>query len=419
MVGRRIFSVYALGVGVWACWSGSAGAYLGPTGACGTPDMRKIAYRAVATDGRGVIYALGTDDRVHECAYNGYALAVFGGSGSGEGQLDRPSSAAVDSTGALAVVDSGNQRLVRFGANRRMLSSWALPAPRAVAAAPDATLYVTTQPPGDQPRIRQLSLSGSALRSWPVPGGVDHLAVGPNGDVYASRAVHQGEVGGGSITTFSARGRRLAKWRFHAGELPRQFAIGAGPWGLAVQPNGTLWVADPSNRRLQAFASDGGVTMVCGDGLQSFFYNPLDVAIGADSFIQVADDNEGTKTLSPTTSPVHRCLGVPARLSGLRVAPARFRPARTPGGRATTIRFSLSRRAPVGATIYRSSGSSRRFIFVGRLVTRMRRPGDHALAFAGWVRGHRLTAGRYRIRLSALDARGRIKSPATASFTVR
>src|SRR5205085_1887375 len=97
------------------------------------------------------------------------------------------------------------------------------------------------------------SLTGGTLRSWTVPGGVDHVAVDPNGNVYAARGVHQGEVGGGSITKFSARGRQLAKWRFHAGELPRQFAVGAGPGALAVQPNGTLWAADEGNRRLQAF----------------------------------------------------------------------------------------------------------------------------------------------------------------------
>src|SRR5947209_7738030 len=180
---RRVLSLCAVGVWVWASWSATAVAYLGPIGGCITPDFKKVAYLGVATNGRGLVYALGSDDRVHECAYNGYVLAVFGGTGSGEGQLDRPSSAAVDTTGALAVVDSGNQRLVRFDSGGRVLSSWALPAPRAVSAAPDGTRYVTTQSAGDQPRIRQLSLTGGTLRSWTVPGGGDHVGVDPDGKI--------------------------------------------------------------------------------------------------------------------------------------------------------------------------------------------------------------------------------------------
>jgi len=70
------------------------------------------------------------------------------------------------------------------------------------------------------------------------------------------------------------------------------------PWGLAVDENGDIYVADTWNHRIQYLDAQGrvlnnwgefGQTRVGGPAIQDFFYGPRDVAVGADSRIYVTD----------------------------------------------------------------------------------------------------------------------------------
>ncbi|MEN6408146.1 MAG: flippase activity-associated protein Agl23, partial [Anaerolineaceae bacterium] len=82
--------------------------------------------------------------------------------------------------------------------------------PRSVAAAPDGTLYVADS---KNNRIQHLAADGTVLESW-----------GTFGDAL------KGEVPGGQFSE---------------------------PWGVAVGPDGSVYVADTWNSRIQKFTADG------------------------------------------------------------------------------------------------------------------------------------------------------------------
>jgi hypothetical protein len=99
----------------------------------------------------------------------------------------------------------------------------------------------------------------------------------------------------------------------------------------------------------------------------------------------------------------------PVRLTGLRVKPNRFRPARRGGAK---VSYRLNRAAVVVFTVQRRKG--RRFTNVRGSFKQAGRRGADALRFSGRIAGKRLRPGRYR-----LVAKPRGGAAARARFSVR
>jgi hypothetical protein len=118
---------------------------------------------------------------------------------------------------------------------------------------------------------------------------------------------------------------------------------------------------------------------------------------------------------TPPTLPPHP---LPPALTGLRVSPATFAPAkRGPavtrrGGTGTSLRFRLSRPAKVE---FRVMGPHRE---IGRFSVRGRR-GANRLRFTGRLRGRSLPPGPYRLMAQATDGDGLTSSAASTAFRVR
>src|SRR6266567_8121971 len=81
----------------------------------------------------------------------------------------------------------------------------------------------------------------------------------------------------------------VTKWGSY-GSAPGQFAY---PRGLAVGPDGSVYLADFSNNRIQKFTNDGGFTLQwgspgAGDGQ---FDQPQDVAVDAQGNVYTIEVN--------------------------------------------------------------------------------------------------------------------------------
>jgi DNA-binding beta-propeller fold protein YncE len=121
-----------------------------------------------------------------------------------------------------------------------------LTAPRAVAVAPNGTVYVADF----LDRIQYFDPDGTYRGQWGGngrdPGQFDFplaLAVGPNGTVYVADSSNR-------IQHFDAAGSYLGEWG-GPGHGRGQFV---SPTGVAVSPDGrTVYVADAGNGRIQAF----------------------------------------------------------------------------------------------------------------------------------------------------------------------
>lgn len=159
----------------------------------------------------------------------------FGTPGSGDGQLKEPSGIAVnEKTGDIYVVDSGNNRVVRFNAAHEFVSTWGF-------GVKDGKKEFEICTSGCR--------AGIAGKSKGALHGAGTIAIdnssGPSaGDIYVEAVTpFEEEVGPKTIETeyaqidkFSPTGEILSQLRSWKGEKFEE------PHGVAVGPNGAVWV---------------------------------------------------------------------------------------------------------------------------------------------------------------------------------
>ncbi len=132
-------------------------------------------------------------------------------------------------------------------------------APRAVAVAKDGSIYVADS---RNHRIQHLGVDGSVYSTWGsfadaaqgiAPGGTFNepwgIAVGPDGSVFVSDTWNH------RVQKFDANGKFITMWGyFGQAEKPDAFW---GPRGIYVDASGKVFVADTGNKRIVVFNSNG------------------------------------------------------------------------------------------------------------------------------------------------------------------
>ncbi|PYK46605.1 MAG: hypothetical protein DME53_01960 [Verrucomicrobia bacterium] len=180
-----------------------------------------------------------------------------GGRGSDKGQFDGPTGIAVDGNGNILVADTNNARIEKFAPSGTFLGAMGikgtgfgqLGAPNGIAVDPAGNIYVAD---ATRHRVEKLAPDGNVIDEWkgPAPGfyGPRGIAIAPDGSIYV---VDQGHT---RIVRFRPDGRVLSIWG-SKGTGEGQFN---DPTSVAVDPrNNRVYVADPINRRIQVFDSNG------------------------------------------------------------------------------------------------------------------------------------------------------------------
>jgi uncharacterized protein (TIGR03663 family) len=179
--------------------------------------------------------------------------------------------------------------------------------PRDIALAPDGTLYVADSA---NHRIVHLSENGQVLQTWgqfgdatkgEAPGGTFNepwgIAVGPDGSVFVTDTWNH------RIQKFTASGEFVKMWGyFGTAETPEGFW---GPRGLAVDSKGNVYVTDTGNKRVVVFNSNGEfVTQFGTTGIDpGQFDEPVGLAIDQNGLVYVADTwNARIQVFTPDAS---------------------------------------------------------------------------------------------------------------------
>jgi uncharacterized protein (TIGR03663 family) len=176
--------------------------------------------------------------------------------------------------------------------------------PRGVVAAPDGTIYVADT---DNHRIQHLDRDGTPLHEWgsfadlasgPAPGGTFYepwgIAVGSDGSVYVADTWNH------RIQKFTAEGEFLTMWGYFG--QAEQFDGFWGPRDVVVDAEGRVIVSDTGNKRIVIFGPNGeGIAEFGEEGYEpGQFYEPVGLAMDAEGILYVADTwNQRIQTFEP------------------------------------------------------------------------------------------------------------------------
>jgi sugar lactone lactonase YvrE len=259
---------------------------------------------AVAVDSAGNLYIADTSNQrirkvsggtITTIAGNG----IFGFSGDGgpatSASLGTPMGVAVDAAGNLYIADTGNARIRKvsggtittvagngvlgFSGDGGPATSASLSEPNGVAVDSAANLYIA-DPVGQ--RVRQVSngtistVAGNGDGGFGGDGGSatsaslnspTGVAVDAAGNIYIADDDNYRirKVSGGTITTVAGNGSP----GFSGDGGPATRASFAGPFGVAVDSAGNLYIADSPNSRVRK-VSGGTITTLAGNGTYKF-----------------------------------------------------------------------------------------------------------------------------------------------------
>jgi DNA-binding beta-propeller fold protein YncE len=228
----------------------------------GDPDLPLNDPINPAIDPQGNLWVVdGRNSRFQIFAPDGTFLDAWGTRGSGEGQFDfvdpliaggyGQADIEFDAAGNLYVADPGNDRIQKFGPDRAFLTAWGGEGEgdgqffglNNMAIDGQGRIYAFDQHRRD---VQVFAGDGRFLAAWDVDatGGI---AVAPDGNLWMT------DWSGHRVLTYSPDGALLATWG--------DSGIGAeqmlNPNHAIVDRHGRVYVADYGNNRVQVFGADG------------------------------------------------------------------------------------------------------------------------------------------------------------------
>jgi DNA-binding beta-propeller fold protein YncE/tetratricopeptide (TPR) repeat protein len=266
-----------------------------------------LAGSDIAVDAYGFVYALDTRHGKVLEQLNGELLGRVGSDGSGAGQFRRAEGIAVAPDGMIIVLDTGNDRIQRLELLNKLKTS---PLPL------DARTKMTVSGPAASwsYAATQLAPYGDSLYAY-LPQGGPFVLIGPDGKQKAAFGSAKGKTAdvtraAGGLAASEKMGLLVAdtpdnrlqrfgldgKWKSNLAEAEGFFDSKSkegrvrGPSGLAINDDGTMYVADTGNRRIDAFSPDGVFLFAVGPNVGSYILQePVAVAWDKAGFLYFVD----------------------------------------------------------------------------------------------------------------------------------
>ena len=251
--------------------------------------------RGLAVDAQGNLFVADTkNNRIQKLSPTGETLAVWGEQGEQPGQFKEPHGIAIGPDGSVYVADTWNHRVQKFDNNGKFIKVWTADpgfwGPRGIAVDKDGKVFVTDT--GNK-RIVSFSSDGVQVEYWGADGSAPGQLIEPVGiAITAVGEVVVADTGNRRLQFFNTDGTFQREWpvfgwdefytepyvathdddvlvtdsfmhrfaRYDDNKLTGSWGrsgSGSGefnrPIGIAVAPDGSVYVSDTMNNRIQKF----------------------------------------------------------------------------------------------------------------------------------------------------------------------
>ena len=257
----------------------------------------------VAVDSAGNVFAVDPNNsgyRVHKFAPDGTHLTSFGAAGSGDGHLSGPYGIAIAPNGVVYVVDTwrADADRVQYYASADGGATYASAGHIAVASAAGESFQIAADGLGNV-YVTQVASGVHQVLKYRVSDEALLATIGASGSdddlLSAPRGVAVSADGSDLYVADGARVKRL----HGAGGTSYAFAqaygdglgLFAGPWGVALDSAGALYVTDTTLDKVVKFSAAGDVVTSWGtNGAgNEQFRGARAVAVGSTGCVYVAD----------------------------------------------------------------------------------------------------------------------------------
>lgn len=218
---------------------------------------------------------------------------LFSVYGSGPDRLHRPTEVAVDTRGQVYVTDQSKHRIVVFTSDGEYVRTIGSPAeadgalnyPAAITVDGRGRVYTTSSEPD---RVVIYNPDGTVFNHFPVERPTALALTGQRLYIATARGILIGDLDGNQVGQLSSSGSE-------PGQINRAT-------GMAVDDDGTIYLADSLNYRFQALNQDGSPLWTLGQGPdpaqavvdQTRTYGlPTSVMIGSDDLLYGVDTFNG------------------------------------------------------------------------------------------------------------------------------
>lgn len=241
----------------------------------------------------------------------GYTFSTkWGTAGSGDTEFQLPYGIA---NGSIFVADSQNDRIKKYDEGGNLQTIWygdmgtgvSFFYPSGVTTDPDGNIYVADS---YNYIIQKMDSDGVVTTYWGTLGSSGtgngefdlpaDVALDSDGNVYVADTLNH------RIQKLDPSGSFITKWGKNIGDGSAGSGNGEfnNPWGITVDSNNYVYVADSGNNRVQKFDSEGNFITkwgVSGTG-DGEFYFPSGVAVGPNGLIYVVEaDNNRFQIFKP------------------------------------------------------------------------------------------------------------------------
>ena len=223
-----VFDRLGVYIGEWGAYGFSEGMFLFPSGI------------AVAADGSILVSDSG-NHRVQRFTADGTFLGEWGGEGTGEGQFVQLEGIAAGPDSLMAVCDSGTSSFSIYTITGRFIGRFPSVLARGAAFDPASNIYTAGCRSGG---ITKTDRAGVYLAGLGPDLCVTDLTVDSNGNIYVL------DYDLDRLDILDSAGNLVSSLG-SSGNGPGEFDR---PGGVAVSPDGWIYIADTANNRIQVFA---------------------------------------------------------------------------------------------------------------------------------------------------------------------